>query len=201
MSEIINPGHFQELSKLHPEEVCKRAGCSYDKDDACYSLMVWGSEYKIFPGQATIKCVDHQDSLKHLISLFALHYLLTCAETIPSGNWISEKDMPGGVTFFRGPHEIPTHLITEKADNSVARFKSLCESLGGTPLEMADAAYTFHITERIPVAVLYWEGDEDFPAEAKLLYDRTLTDHFALDIIYCMAVGICEKMGKQPLPV
>jgi hypothetical protein len=46
------------------------------------------------------------------------------------------------------------------------------------------------------VAVLYWAGDEDFPAEAKLLFDKTLPNHFALDIVYALASGICEQLGR-----
>jgi hypothetical protein len=61
---------------------------------------------------------------------------------------------------------------------------------------MADAAYSFKITPRIPVAVLYWRGDDDFPPESKILYDRTITEHLASDIIYALAVGICEKLEK-----
>jgi hypothetical protein len=60
---------------------------------------------------------------------------------------------------------------------------------------MADAAYSFRITTRIPVAVLYWIGDEDFPAESKILYDRTIAENLASDIIYALAVGICERVG------
>ena len=61
---------------------------------------------------------------------------------------------------------------------------------------MADAAYRFKITPRIPVAVLHWTGDDDFPAESKILYDRTITEHLASDIIYALAVGICKRLEK-----
>lgn len=61
---------------------------------------------------------------------------------------------------------------------------------------MADAAFIFYITDRIPVAVLYWAGDDEFPAESKLLYDSTLPSHFALDIVFALAVGICEELSR-----
>jgi hypothetical protein len=66
------------------------------------------------------------------------------------------------------------------------------------PFNMADAAYRFQIAPRIPVAVLYWTGDEDFPAESKILYDRTIAEHLAADIIFALAVVICERIGKAP---
>jgi hypothetical protein len=61
---------------------------------------------------------------------------------------------------------------------------------------MADAAYCFNIVPHIPVAVLYWAGDEDFPAESKILYDSTIGEHFALDVVYALAVGICHRLAS-----
>jgi len=46
------------------------------------------------------------------------------------------------------------------------------------------------------VAVLFWQGDEEFPTEAKLLYDATIGRHLALDIVYALAVGVCEQLGR-----
>jgi hypothetical protein len=47
------------------------------------------------------------------------------------------------------------------------------------------------------VAVLYWAGDDDFPPESKLLYDKTITEHLASDILFALAVEICKKIGSQ----
>ena len=140
----------------------------------------------------------HTQNIHDYFYLFMIHYLLQSKETELSNEWISEKDIPGGATFFRGPHEIPTKLISLRFNNNINEFKARCEQLHGTPLNLADAAYSFRITPRIPVAVLYWIGDEDFPAESKILYDRTIAEHLASDIIYALAMGICERIGKAP---
>ena len=121
-----------------------------------------------------------------------VHYLLKSKEIKIVNEWISEKDIPGGTTFFRGPHAIPTNLISTRFNSNINEFKRRCEQLNGISLNLADAAYLFEITSRIPVAVLYWKGDNEFPAESKILYDRTITEHLASDIIYALAVGICE---------
>ena len=110
--------------------------------------------------------------------------------------WISEKEIPGGPTFFRGPHALPTDLITKRFGNDLAAFGKRCASLKGSPLEMADAAYRFDIVPRVPVAVLYWCGDEEFPAEAKLLFDKSIARRLATDVVYALAVGVCERLGR-----
>ncbi len=197
MADLIDKGHFSALAQMDPHDVCRRALCTYDTNLKCYNLPVWQNHYLIYPEISQITSSVTAAPSHEYMDLFAIHYLLTAREISPDGSWISEKDMPGGVTFFRGPHEIPTSLIADRVNNSAEAFRSLCIRHGGLPLEMADASFVFHITKRISVAVLYWTGDDEFPAEAKILYDNNLPRHFALDIVYALAVGTCNVLGKK----
>ena len=200
MTGFIDKVYFKELAEQNPEDVCQRAECSYDAQDRSYLLSVWGDQYRIFPHELKIKCMGGKiKSFDDYFHLIAVHYLLNSKEIKASNEWISEKEIPGGTTFFRGPHEIPTRLISNLFKNDINGFKLRCEELNGTFLDMADAAYRFEITSRIPVAVLYWEGDDEFPAESKILYDKSITDFLASDIVYALGVGICEKLGDSPL--
>ena len=184
MTELIDKIHFQDLSERNPMDVCRRASCKYEGINDRYKLSVWGEEFGVYPNQLKIDCMGSNTQGFHdYFHLFIIHYLLKSKEIEISNEWISEKDIPGGTTFFRGPHEIPTNLISFRFNNQINEFKKRCEQLHGIPLNMADAAYIFKIVPRIPVAVLYWIGDDEFQAESKILYDRTITEHLSSDII------------------
>jgi hypothetical protein len=198
MEDLIDKVYFQELSEQNHIDVCRRALCSYDDTNKFYTVSVWGTLYKIYPHQLRIEQVTEGHARFHpYLGLFVVHYLLRAQEIEPANQWISEKDIPGGSTFFRGPHEIPTNLITVQCKDDIEGFKNKCQRLMGLPLGLADAAFAFQITPRTPVAVLYWAGDDEFPAESKILYDKTIAEQFAPDIIYALAVGICERVGKS----
>ena len=198
MTSIVDKIYFEDLAGQNPDDVCKRALCRYDANEKSYALSVWGDEYKIFPLRSKIECATQKTKGYHdYFFIFIMHYLLRSKETEITKEWISEKDIPGGSTFFRGPHIIPTEIITARFQNNVQQFKNVCEQVNGSPVSMADAAYEFKITPRVPVAVLYWSGDDEFPAESKVLYDRSIADLFALDVIYALAVGVCEKLCRS----
>jgi hypothetical protein len=197
MANLIDRIYFNELSERDPKDVCRRALCRYDDVNKFYALSVWGDEYGIFPHEFKIDRISKNvQSLHDYFYLFIIHYLLKSEEIEICNEWISEKDIPGGATFFRGPHEIPTNLISVRFNGDINEFRRICEELHGIPLNMADAAYVFKITPRIPVAVLYWGGDDEFPSESKILYDKTITRHLAPDIIYALAVEICTRLGR-----
>jgi len=198
MINSIDPIYFKELAEQNPEDVCKRALCRYDDVKKCYDLSVWGDEYAIYSHELKIYRLSKRFQCPHeYLYVFIIHYLLKSKETELSKEWISEKDIPGGVTFFRGPHEIPTNLISSRYSGDIERFRKTCDQLDGIPLNMADAAYVFKITPRIPVAVLYWDGDDEFPPESKILFDKSVTEHLALDIIFALAVDICTRIARS----
>ncbi len=200
MTNSIENCHFQDLTGKDPEDVCRRALCSYDINEKCYTLPIWGEEYRIYPERSKVICIrDDKPDINIFLGLFIIHYLLTSKAIPVSKEWISEKDIPGGVAFFRGPHAIPTHLIEKRYGDNIGEFCNTCEQLDGIPLDMADKAYSFRIAPRIPAAVLLWKGDDEFPAESKILFDKTIGEHVALDIIFALTVEICTRVVDFPI--
>ena len=197
MTNSIDEGYFIELAEKNPDDVCRIAMCDYDPAKKGYRISVWGEDYGIYPNESKIiRLQDDNPDIGHLLKLFIIYYLLRSKDISISKEWISEKDIPGGATFFRGPHKIPTHIIESRYEDNIEEFKEICERLDGIPLDMADAAYAFRITSRIPVAVQFWDKDDEFFAEAKILFDKTITEHLTPDIIFCLTVEICRRIGK-----
>lgn len=197
MPELIDSKFFQELAAQDPHDVCRRAVCTFNDSDLSYAIPLWDQHYRIYPHQRRVEADSGSPEKLHpYFELFLVHYLLRAKKIEPTRQWISEKDIPGGSTFFRGPHAIPTELIANRFDNDLAGFSARCRQLGGTHLDMADSAFIMQITPRIPVAVLYWRGDEEFPPESRILYDETIAGHLAADIIFALASGICDRLGR-----
>ncbi|MFO7665743.1 MAG: DUF3786 domain-containing protein [Desulfobacterales bacterium] len=196
MTYSIDISYFKELAAKNPEDICRIALCDYNKQDKAYILSVWGEDYGIYPDACKIACLRNgKTDINALFGLFIIYYLLKSKEIKVSGDWISEKDIPGGATFFRGPHEIPTQLIEQRYASNIQGFKDICKQLSGNRINMADAAYSFQITPRIPAAVLFWNGDDEFQPQSKILFDKTITEHLTPDIIFCLAVEICQRIS------
>ena len=64
-------------------------------------------------------------------------------------------------------------------------------SLGGKKLPWSDMGYELSAFECIPVRFLFWEGDEEFPAQGNLLFDAGVTDFIHGESIVTIAsVGL-----------
>ena len=193
----IDPRFFRELADKNPVDVCRGAMCAYDVEKCFYTVKIWSDDYVIYPHDNLItRITDNMSAPGEIFSFFILHYLLHSKESEIKNQWISEKEIPGGDLFFTVSHEIPTYLISDRYSNDIDGFKKRCEHLDGIPLDMADASYRFNITPRIPVAVLFWDGDEEFPPESKMLFDKSIAGLLAPDIVLALAYEVCYRIGN-----
>jgi hypothetical protein len=197
MINVVDKSYFHELSIQDPNIICKRTECKYDNFEKVYRMSFWGDEYVIDPIGQKIECMSENIPNTHeYFQIFIIHYLLMKEKIEVCNKWISEKDIPGGSSFFTVSHEIPYDLISNKYGNDVQKFRIYCEQLNGSPIEMADATYCFMITPHVPVAVLYWVGDEDFSPQAKILFDKSISI-FSLDVTLALAIEICSRIGNR----
>ncbi len=196
MSDPVDKRLFAELGTKSHNEIIFPPFCDYDPRDKCYIIKAWGGEYLVYPDRGEVQAGKNTAKAHDYFYVFLVNYLLSPKLAEPALEWLSVKDLVGGVTFFRGPHEIPTEAITQAFGNDIESLQEKCRTLGGTPLAMADCAFSFDVVGSIRVALLYWLGDEDFPPEAKLLVDQTVADTLKLDVVYGLLCDACMRIGR-----
>jgi hypothetical protein len=83
----------------------------------------------------------------------------------------------------------------ESMTDSVDRFHfdRLTEE---NPTEVCRRAQCTYDTGKQCYILSVW-GDDEFPSESKLLFDKSITAHLALDIIYALAQEVCGRVAKN----
>lgn len=195
MSNVVDSRLFGELAGRRKEDVILPGWCEYSDAEEGYILKAWGERYIIRPEREEIIMEVSSTTPPEYFCVFLVNYLLAKKVAEPIGEWISEKDLAGGSTFFRGPHTIPTHLLTQKYDNDLVSLKKTCDSLSGIPIDFGDCAYSFRVIGSVNVALLYWLGDDDFLPEAKLLVDRSVATLYQLDVVYALLCDTCYRLA------
>ncbi len=195
MVSMIHPVHFKDLAAKDPSQIVQCTGAVWDAKALKYRINVWGVSHTVDLSAGWVWAKNSgRFSPSEYMDLFIVHYLMTASNLDPAGDWVSEKDIPGGSAFFRGPHTLPVRDIARTFGMDIKGFEASCTRFGGRPLAMGDSAFVFDITPKLPVGILLWLGDDDFEAEAGLLFDRTIARHLALDIIYALGVLVCSTL-------
>ena len=61
------------------------------------------------------------------------------------------------------------------------KFKAACEKMQALPLSHGDAGYQFDLIGGYRMQILVWEGDDEFPPNAQVLYSDNVAEGFAAE--------------------
>jgi len=184
---------WEVLLGLEPADVCKRAGVLYDRKADFYMLKSFGFDFSISPSRREIKSLSERgeiftERLSYFFIISALSYLIHAKDIPLSGKQIRPDGLKGGQFFFRGSHLLPLDKIAEKYRSNRDGFIKKGLEFNGRITDNGDASFEFLPLPKIPVTLILWIADEEFPARADLLFDSTCEIHLPLEILWSVAM-------------
>ena len=96
--------------------------------------------------------------------------------------------------FFVGPHELRTAKVLDRYGRDPEGFRRAVASLDGRLVDMADAAGRLLPFPRIPLYFLMWFADDEFPADLKILFDRSIEQVLPADAIWALANRVAQAL-------
>jgi len=124
-----------------------------------------------------------QRELAEEFQILLIRYLVANNPGPLDGKEVSEKDFPGGVTFFQGRILCILHRLSSGTGADPDAFESRCRELGAVLVPHGDKAMRFFPFPTIPVTYVLWMADEEFPASVSVLFDSSISGWFELDMI------------------
>lgn len=127
-----------------------------------------------------VECLDYNIAM-------TIYDILCCSKTAPvlAHQWCSLGSLqvtpssPSDQTFLK-KYET---AFAGKAD----LLKDICAKIGGTSPHLtagADVCWEFQLFPFLPVQFRFWEPDDEFPAQIKLLWDKNTLDFMHFETVY-----------------
>lgn len=182
---------WEVLSSLRPEDVAKGAGVLYkDKEYIVRSL---GMDFAVNLSTKQITALNPEGEflvkrLGYFFNHSLLWYLIGAKDAPATGRLIKPQSLKGGHHFFSGSHELPLQALASKYGSDREGFLKKGTMLGARVLSYGDASVELYPLPRIPITIILWLSDEEFPERADLLFDSTIEIHLPLDIIWSVAM-------------
>ncbi len=184
---------WEILTTLSPEDVCKRASVSFNATSGLYTVRSYDMDFAVSVKDKSISSLSpHGDILLTRLGDFfrlSLPWYLVDAKEIPCiGRLTKIEDIKDGLIFSRGSHTLPLGRLAAKYGNDREGFIKRGKDLGGEALEYGDASLRLLPFPRMPVTLILWLGDEEFPPRADLMLDSTCDFHLATDVVWYIAM-------------
>jgi hypothetical protein len=187
------------LAKLAGLDLGERAdllGFTVEAGEAVIPL--YGLPHGVSP--AGVKDPDGAQPL-HSVSVVLCQYLLLAPSTAPAGGseWVTFKDFRDAAPFVDGFVNNSERAIARSFAGRLDTLRDACRALGGTAPDL-DVSYQlrmrFDALPRVPVVLLYNDEDEEFPAEATILFERRAERFLDMECLAILGWMLADRLAE-----
>ncbi len=113
---------------------------------------------------------------------------------------------PGGAFYAKVFRSYSSAALIRRLDGDAAAFHHAAGELGGEPLSLGDVSFSFRALPHLALAVVWWNGDGEFPAEATVLFDQSGSRALPIDGMAAMGRILCSELvrhaasGREQVP-
>jgi hypothetical protein len=130
------------------------------------------------------------------IKILLLHYIRTSGHGDMSGRWASFSELRGGMvkasSFLRDCEDPLRELFDCDLQGKERGLIALgAERRGDFPTKFA---WHLFLLPRIPVVLLYWPEEEEFPSKVKILFDSTADRFLDAESLIFLGEGLVKNM-------
>jgi hypothetical protein len=176
-----------------PKYLARRVEAEFVDEPGNAKLVLpwWGSPVHIRLPEFVAFEVNTQEELRPDAQAMILYHLASSDGYPVSGKWISFHDLPEGKFYAQAFQGYTGGELRKVFGNQADSFASAAQKAGGRFPDgeniPGDKAYAFRPLPRIPLLAAYWEGDDEMPASAQILFDASSHRHLPTDA--CAILG------------
>lgn len=112
-----------------------------------------------------------------------------------SGEWVSYQDIPDGRFYMDA-------FIKRAKDPLLKTFGFMAKKMvdiasrvyNAEMLDLGDCSVKVQALPMVPVVLIIWEGDDEFPPDGNLLFDKTISDILSAEDIATLAGMVVYPM-------
>lgn len=180
----------KSLDAKNPQEIAVNTGAEFDAGRNIFTLKYINEFYTISYPDGQVCFANRQDLAPMAAKVVILHYLLTAQGCYLTGRLISFKEIPGGMIYLQPFNGRVLGGFKFVFGKNAGLLSQAGEKIGGQIARFGDAAVTLEILPHIPITYVIWQGDEEFPANATVLFDATAQYYLPTeDLVVAAAAG------------
>lgn len=193
--------YTKQVAEKNLLDIAPDLGVTVEGDTALTPL--FGRTYRISGGGV----VDGNGNRpSHSVSVVLLKYLLTPSTGVSeSTEWVSYKDFPHAAPFAGGFLNNVERPIGGKFSGAVPALQRASEALGGRIVNEqfpGDLVVRFDGLPRIPLLMVFHDGDEEFPPHCSVLFERQAARYLDMECLailgWILAEWLIATLPQQP---
>ncbi len=175
--ERIPYEHYKGLFALmDPIEASERLNIPYDSEKKRFSFRLMHKQHYIDHPWGEIYTDEGPLGENFAAKILILRFFIEGRYSNPTGKLLTYRDIPWGEVYYPNFQGRCILRLSYAFGNKLDKFEKVMEGIGAAKIEMGDSAYKFEFISNFYMYFIMWDGDEEFPPSAQILFD----DNFPL---------------------
>ena len=165
----------EEYRKKDPLEISSRTGFPYSEERSCFTVSFLGKDYEIgFPEFTVVALKENTDwcPLTEMTAaqILVIRFLTEGCQVSGTGKFLSYREIPWGEVYYRQFNGRCMMRLAFSFGNRLDVFCRALSNMGAREIEAGDAGYEIELFRGFFIRFQLWEGDEEFPPSAQILF-------------------------------
>jgi len=170
----------EALPRVDPNRQAAHAGVTFEALDGRagrFLVPFFGTIYDVSWPAGEVRRADDGSGADMASRILLLHYLLTADGMAMADRWIAFRGLPGGLGYDAAFQARANLRLARAFGAERAAFEAAARALKGESLSFGDASFLFRMLPRLWLAVVLYLADDEFPANANVLFDASASHY------------------------
>nr|WP_288186192.1 DUF3786 domain-containing protein [uncultured Sporomusa sp.] len=189
---------WEDLKRKDPAEVADVMQVTYLSDSQQFIVPFFNEKFIVDCSRQTIYNAADGSVPGISARILILHYLtFFTSRQEPVCKWVSLKEIPGGgMLFYPAFYKDSIRGLIKAFGRQSALLLDCAKQIGGQPAGFGTVSAVFQVFPKIPLCVLIWEGDEEVPANATVLFDPSIEHFLHIESVIGVGSYLANKLIK-----
>jgi hypothetical protein len=187
------------------EKQCKKSGARFLPAEKTVVIDYLNRFYRISVPGGDVSSISSNEPVPLRDKILILHYF-TRASGIPlSGNSITYKELQEGINYYPTFFKRAIEPIITNFKDEPQQLLDAAATLGGHKAAYGDVAVSIDAFPRVPITLVLWRGDNEFPPNGSIMFDSTIINYLPTEDITILCEILAWKLvrllktgGDQP---
>ena len=172
------------------------SGALYLPAEKCVIIDHLQRSYRVSIPPGDVSLVDTEEIVPVRDKILVLHYFIRAKGTPLSGKIITYKELHEGINYYPTFFKRAIEPVVNNFKDQPLKLLEITAALGRRRSDFGDTAVTIDAFPRVPLTIVLWQGDAEFPPDGNIMFDSTIPDYLPTEDITILCEIIAWKLVR-----
>jgi hypothetical protein len=191
-----------EFRKKDPITLARNSGAIYQAESkgTVLHLPFFYRKIRITWPEGEVIAPEGAEDLSFQEKGLIMHYMIQATGAPLTHTWITFREIPSGEFYYPAFVKRAKEPLVRTFGSQPELLIELGKKMGGTKGVEGNASVCLQVFPQVPVCLMLWAGDDEFPPDGNLLFDASISKYLSAEDIAVLSglivyplIGMADK--------